>query len=85
MRVAAFSIGMMCLAVGVGALALWTGFSGWAVAGLVAATMVLAQMLYLVLILLMVREEAERRQPADLSKSATETLLQIREPHPPKV
>ncbi|MCE6953344.1 hypothetical protein LAZ29_20655 [Cereibacter sphaeroides] len=85
MRVAAFSIGMVGSAAGVGVLALWSGFSGWAVAGLVAATMVLAQVLYLALILLMIREESDRRQPADPAKAPAETILQIRKPHQPNV
>lgn len=77
MRIGAFLMGMGGAAAAAASLAMYLGFSGWAVAGIVAATLLIAQMLYLGLILLMLREEKARRAPPDQPASPSDGLLPI--------
>ncbi|WP_145104324.1 hypothetical protein [Cereibacter sediminicola] len=77
MRIGAFLMGMGGAAAAAAGIAIYLGFSGWAVAGLAAATLLIAQMLYLGLILLMVREEKARRSSPDHPASPSDGLLPI--------
>lgn len=83
MRIAAFLTGMAGSAAVVAVLATGAGYSAWAVAGLVAATIILSQLLYLGLILLMVKEESASRYPSDLSGTPADPLIRRREPRQP--
>ncbi|ACM00733.1 hypothetical protein D516_1781 [Rhodobacter sp. AKP1] len=70
-------IGMSGAAVAVAAGAIHLGYSGWAVAGFVAGTLVISQMLYLGLILLMTRQESLNRSERTASDSSSEKLIPI--------
>ncbi|MGP3696216.1 hypothetical protein [Rhodobacter sp. NSM] len=79
MRLAGFLTGMCGAAVLVAGATWRVGFSGWAIAGFVAATLVTSQLLYLGLILLMVHEESYSREERKPSDSTADALLPIRD------
>ena len=82
MRLTVFLAGMMVAAGSTAAVALMAGLSAWAAFGLALGTMLIAQLLYLGLVLVMARDKAGKHPlreadtkpaAADKTKSALQT------------